>query len=154
MGVRSHLWRSQEEGAYVPGRQGVRLPLGSSPLNRPHNRSLLPNTHALDQITLARNPSSSRAFTPPLSTPNSSPEGCHAAPREPSPHPPSPCQVVITNLPESHQEEVQARRFPGRSEDTYSVPLTRVVYIESTDLMEVDEKDYYGLAPGMAVMLN
>jgi glutaminyl-tRNA synthetase len=34
------------------------------------------------------------------------------------------------------------------------VPFTRVVYIEETDFREADSKDYYGLAPGKAVMLR
>ncbi|GAX82347.1 hypothetical protein CEUSTIGMA_g9776.t1 [Chlamydomonas eustigma] len=65
-----------------------------------------------------------------------------------------PLKVVITNLDNSHIEHFQARLFPGRSEDTYSIPLTRVVYVEETDFKEVDEKDYYGLAPGKTIMLK
>mmetsp|Transcript_9586 Transcript_9586/g.20421 ORF Transcript_9586/g.20421 Transcript_9586/m.20421 type:complete len:801 (+) Transcript_9586:112-2514(+) len=65
-----------------------------------------------------------------------------------------PLRIVITNLPESHFEECDAKVFPGRSEDSYKVPFTRVVYIEETDFKEADEKDYYGLAPGKAVMLR
>jgi glutaminyl-tRNA synthetase len=34
------------------------------------------------------------------------------------------------------------------------VPFSRVVYIEATDFREKDSKDYYGLAPGKAVMLR
>lgn len=34
------------------------------------------------------------------------------------------------------------------------VPFTRVVYLEETDFREQDDKDYYGLAPGKAVMLR
>ncbi|KAG2491132.1 hypothetical protein HYH03_010575 [Edaphochlamys debaryana] len=66
-----------------------------------------------------------------------------------------PLKVVITNMPEAHFEEVEAKTFPGRdnSED-YKVPLTRVVYIEATDFRVKDEKDYYGLAPGKSVMLR
>ena len=63
-------------------------------------------------------------------------------------------QVVITNLPENHLEHFEAKRFPGRSEETYSVPFTRVVYLEETDFKETDEKDYYGLAPNKSVMLR
>ncbi|KAL4447374.1 hypothetical protein ABPG77_007407 [Micractinium sp. CCAP 211/92] len=65
-----------------------------------------------------------------------------------------PLRVVITNLPDSHYEEVEAKYFPGRSEDGYKVPFTKVVYIEETDFREADSKDYYGLAPGKAVMLR
>lgn len=65
-----------------------------------------------------------------------------------------PLRVVITNLPEGHYEEVEAKVFPGRSEEGYSVPFTRVVYIEATDFREADSKDYYGMAPGKTVMLR
>jgi hypothetical protein len=44
--------------------------------------------------------------------------------------------------------------FPGRGDEGYKVPFTRVVYIEETDFREADSKDYYGLAPGKAVMLR
>ena len=44
--------------------------------------------------------------------------------------------------------------FPGRSEATYDVPLTRIVYIEASDFREADVKGYYGLAPGKTAMLK
>jgi hypothetical protein len=44
--------------------------------------------------------------------------------------------------------------FPGRSEESYPVALTRVVYIEATDFREVDAKGYYGLAPNKSCMLK
>ncbi|PRW56443.1 glutamine--tRNA ligase [Chlorella sorokiniana] len=65
-----------------------------------------------------------------------------------------PLRVVITNLPDSHFEEVEAKYFPGRGEEGYKVPFTKVVYIEETDFREADSKDYYGLAPGKSVMLR
>eukprot|EP00873_Tetraselmis_striata_P027831 jgi/Tetstr1/448095/TSEL_035394.t1 len=65
-----------------------------------------------------------------------------------------PLKVVITNLPESHYEEVDASVFPGRSEEAYKAPFTRVLYIEQTDFKETDVKGYYGLAPGKHVMLR
>ena len=44
--------------------------------------------------------------------------------------------------------------FPGK-EETYSVPFTRVVYIEADDFREEDPgKKYYGLAPGKSVLLR
>lgn len=36
----------------------------------------------------------------------------------------------------------------------YTVPFTRVVYIEATDFREQDSKDFYGLAPGKTIMLR
>lgn len=67
-----------------------------------------------------------------------------------------PLRVVITNLPEGHAEEVDARLRPNKDGDTssYKVPFGRVVYIEEGDFREDDSKDYYGLAPGKAVMLR
>ncbi len=48
------------------------------------------------------------------------------------------------------------QRFPQdrASSDTYPVPLTRVVYIETADFRVEDAKDYYGLAPGKSAMLR
>jgi glutaminyl-tRNA synthetase len=66
----------------------------------------------------------------------------------------SPLKVVIDNLPDDHVEQVQARVFPGRTEETYPVPFSKVVYIESTDFRTEDAKGYYGLAPGKSVMLR
>lgn len=44
--------------------------------------------------------------------------------------------------------------LPGK-DDTYSVPFTRVVYIEADDFREEDPgKKYYGLAPGKSVLLR
>ena len=65
-----------------------------------------------------------------------------------------PLKVVIDNLPDDYVEQVQAKVFPGRSEDTYPVPFSKVVYIESTDFRTEDAKGYYGLAPGKSVMLR
>ena len=66
----------------------------------------------------------------------------------------SPLKVVIDNLPDDHVEQVQAKVFPGRTEETYPVPFSKIVYIESTDFRTEDAKGYYGLAPGKSVMLR
>lgn len=68
-----------------------------------------------------------------------------------------PLRVVITDLAPDHVEDVHARVFPGRTEDTYHVPLTRVVYIERSDFFfTADEppKGWKGLAPGRTVALR
>ena len=65
-----------------------------------------------------------------------------------------PLKVVISNVPDDHMEYVTAQVFPGRSEDGYQVPFTKIVYIESTDFRKEDAKGYYGLAPGKTVMLR
>lgn len=63
-------------------------------------------------------------------------------------------QVVLTNVAESHIEQMQALHFPGRADSAYTVPFTRVVYIDATDFRLQDSKDYYGLAPGKSAMLR
>lgn len=79
--------------------------------------------------------------------------GCAALSLTP-PLPAGATQVVITNVPEDHFEEREANVFPGRTDETYKVPFTKVVYIESTDFREVDVKGYFGLAPHKSVMLR
>ena len=55
---------------------------------------------------------------------------------------------------EAHPMLLVMQLFPGK-EETYSVPFTRVVYIEADDFREEDPgKKYYGLAPGQAVLLR
>ncbi|BDA41649.1 Glutamine-tRNA ligase [Coccomyxa sp. Obi] len=65
-----------------------------------------------------------------------------------------PLRLVLTNLPADHFLTCDARVFPGRTEETYPVPLTRVVYIAAEDFREVDSKGYYALAPQKEVMLK
>jgi glutaminyl-tRNA synthetase len=65
-----------------------------------------------------------------------------------------PLRLVITNLAPGHVEQVRARSFPGRTDDTYEAPFSRVVYIEASDFRTEDARDYYGLAPGKTVMLR
>lgn len=65
-----------------------------------------------------------------------------------------PLKVVISNLPDDHMEFVEAKIFPGRSEEGYQIPFTKIVYIESTDFRKEDSKGYYGLAPGKTIMLR
>ncbi len=65
-----------------------------------------------------------------------------------------PLRVRLTNLPAAHAEAVAARAFPGRTDETYPVPFSAVVFIEETDFREADERGYFGLAPGKAAMLR
>ncbi len=44
--------------------------------------------------------------------------------------------------------------FPGRTEETYPVTLTRVVYVAAEDFREVDSKGYFALAPQKECMLK
>lgn len=43
---------------------------------------------------------------------------------------------------------------PEKAGQTYSVPLSRVVYIEASDFQLEDSKDYYGLALNKTVLLK
>lgn len=43
---------------------------------------------------------------------------------------------------------------PEKAVQTYSVPLSQVVYIEASDFQLKDSKDYYGLAPNKTVLLK
>lgn len=61
---------------------------------------------------------------------------------------------MIDNLEDDYIEMIKALNFPGRSEVGYTVPFSKVCYIEATDFRESDYKDYYGLAPGKSVMLR
>lgn len=65
-----------------------------------------------------------------------------------------PLRVVIENYPQDKVEQLQAKVFPGRSDETYEVPFSRVLFIEESDFREVDSKDYYGLAPNKSIMLR
>lgn len=61
---------------------------------------------------------------------------------------------MLTNVEEGYQELVKGKVFPGRSEESYDLPFSKVLYIEETDFREQDEKGYFGLAPGKSVMLR
>ncbi|KAJ2256961.1 Glutaminyl-tRNA synthetase [Coemansia sp. RSA 455] len=66
-----------------------------------------------------------------------------------------PLRVVLENLPEDHFEEIEMSYKPNDdSFGTYTVPFTRVLYIDSSDFREVDSADYYRLAPNKSVGLQ
>ena len=44
--------------------------------------------------------------------------------------------------------------FPGRTEETYDMPLTRIVYIDASDFKEAKTSGYYGFCPQQPVMLK
>jgi glutaminyl-tRNA synthetase len=64
-----------------------------------------------------------------------------------------PLRVVITNF--RGEESLIASNHPkDESLGTRELLLTDTVYIEATDFRPVDEKSYYGLAPGKTAMLR
>ncbi|XP_064993094.1 glutamine--tRNA ligase-like isoform X6 [Musa acuminata AAA Group] len=69
-----------------------------------------------------------------------------------------PLKVVITNLDSGLIMNLDVKMWPDASSDdvssNYKVPFTSVVYIEQSDFRLNDSKDYYGLAPGKAVLLR
>ncbi len=66
-----------------------------------------------------------------------------------------PLRVVLTNLPEGHEETVQATNNPeDATAGTRSVPFTREVYIDRDDFMEAPPKGYFRLQPGGEVRLK
>jgi glutaminyl-tRNA synthetase len=66
-----------------------------------------------------------------------------------------PLKVVITNYPESQEEELEAVNNPeDPSMGTRMVPFSRELYIERDDFMEDPPKKFFRLAPGREVRLR
>ncbi|MEO6419976.1 MAG: glutamine--tRNA ligase/YqeY domain fusion protein [Polyangiaceae bacterium] len=66
-----------------------------------------------------------------------------------------PLKVVIENFPEGHVETFDAPFDPEKPDGpSRKVPLTRVVYVEQDDFMEVPAKKWFRLAPGQEVRLR
>ena len=67
----------------------------------------------------------------------------------------NPLKVVITNYPEGQSEDLDAVNNPENPEaGTRKVPFSRELYIEREDFMEVPEKKFFRLAPGVEVRLR
>ncbi|KAF8925323.1 hypothetical protein BGZ58_000909 [Dissophora ornata] len=66
----------------------------------------------------------------------------------------NPIKVVIENLPESHEEMLTVQNKPrDPSMGEHTIPFTREVWIDGSDFREVDDKDFFRLAPGKTVGL-
>jgi glutaminyl-tRNA synthetase len=66
-----------------------------------------------------------------------------------------PLKVVLTNLPEDHEEWFEAPNHPkDESQGTRPVPFAREVWIEASDFMEEPPGKYKRLAPGREVRLR
>jgi len=66
-----------------------------------------------------------------------------------------PLKLIITNLPEDHYEELDAVNNPeDPATGTRKIPLTREVFIEQDDFMEVPPPKYFRLRPGGEVRLK
>jgi glutaminyl-tRNA synthetase len=66
-----------------------------------------------------------------------------------------PLRVILTNYPESREEEVDAVNNPeDGSAGSRRVPFSRELYIERDDFMEVPAKKFFRLSPGNEVRLR
>jgi glutaminyl-tRNA synthetase len=66
-----------------------------------------------------------------------------------------PLKLVLSNFPEGETEWVEVANHPQNPEmGTRRVPLTRELYIESTDFMEDAPKKFFRLKPGGEVRLR
>lgn len=66
-----------------------------------------------------------------------------------------PLKVVLTNVPEAHQEVYEVPGHPAREDMTVrQVPFSRELYIDQDDFMEDAPKKFFRLAPGKEVRLR
>jgi len=65
-----------------------------------------------------------------------------------------PVKLVITNFPENETEQLTVENGPDESMGSRTVPLSREVWIEREDFMEVPAKKYFRLYPGNMVRLK
>ena len=66
-----------------------------------------------------------------------------------------PLKVVLTNVPEDHQEVYEVPGHPAREDMTVrQVPFSRELYIDQDDFMEDAPKKFFRLAPGKEVRLR
>ncbi|MFH0895279.1 MAG: glutamine--tRNA ligase/YqeY domain fusion protein [Bacteroidota bacterium] len=67
----------------------------------------------------------------------------------------NPVKVVITNYPDDLVEEMDAVNNPeNENAGSRKVPFSKTLWIEQEDFMEVPEKKFYRLSPGMEVRLR
>lgn len=66
-----------------------------------------------------------------------------------------PLKVVLTNVPEDHQEIYEVPGHPAREDMAVrQVPFSRELYIDQDDFMEDAPKKFFRLAPGKEVRLR
>ncbi|MBT2788875.1 MULTISPECIES: glutamine--tRNA ligase/YqeY domain fusion protein [unclassified Halomonas] len=66
-----------------------------------------------------------------------------------------PLKVVLTNVPEDHEEVYEVPGHPARDDMTMrKVPFSRELYIDQDDFMEDAPKKFFRLAPGKEVRLR
>lgn len=66
-----------------------------------------------------------------------------------------PLKVVLTNVPEDHEEVYEVPGHPAREDMAVrQVPFSRTLYIDQDDFMEEPPKKFFRLAPGKEVRLR
>jgi glutaminyl-tRNA synthetase len=66
-----------------------------------------------------------------------------------------PLKVIIDNYPENSEEECLAPNHPQKPElGKRVVPLSKIIYIEHNDFMEIPSKGYFRLSPDVEVRLR
>lgn len=66
-----------------------------------------------------------------------------------------PLKVVLTNVPEEHEEVYAVPGHPAREDMTVrQVPFSRTLYIDHDDFLEEPPKKFFRLAPGKEVRLR
>ena len=66
-----------------------------------------------------------------------------------------PLKLIIDNYPEDSEEECLAPNHPQKPEwGKRAVPLSKIIYIEHDDFMEIPAKGYFRLSPGAEVRLR
>jgi glutaminyl-tRNA synthetase len=67
----------------------------------------------------------------------------------------NPLKIVITNYPESQEEELEAKNHPQNPEmGTRTVPFSREIYVERTDYLENAPRKFFRLSEGREVRLR
>lgn len=67
----------------------------------------------------------------------------------------NPIKVIIDNLPDGHEENIQASAHPKNPEMGHrTLPFTKEIFIEAADFMEQPTADFFRLAPGKEVRLR
>jgi len=66
-----------------------------------------------------------------------------------------PVKLVLTNVPEDFSQVIQAPYFPkDPSKGSYEIHLMKEIYVERSDILLEDQKDFYGFAPNKVVGLK
>jgi len=66
-----------------------------------------------------------------------------------------PLKITITNYPENDSEEIFASNNPNKdNEGKRGITISKHIFIDKNDFMEIPEKKYFRLAPGKEVRLR